>query len=64
LTGWQRAVYGWPQAYPVPVPNAPTTFQASKEEELDQLRGQLEYQEDILDGLRKRIAELEGQSGA
>jgi len=64
LTGWQRAAYGWPHPYPVPVPNAPTTFQASKEEELDRLRGQLEYQEDILDGLRKRIAELEGQSGA
>jgi len=60
LTGWQRAAYGWPNSFPASTP--PTSFQASKEEELSMLKDQLNHQEEIIKGLQKRIAELEGSS--
>ena len=63
LTGWQRAGLGAP-AYAAPgaggyppayaAPAAPPTTQ----QELDYLKGQAEYFEDALEGIRQRINEL------
>jgi len=63
LTGWQRAAGGYPAfggAMPYGAPNAmpfPPTMTA--QQELDGLKGQAEYLEDALDGIKKRIEELE-----
>lgn len=70
LTGWQRAAMGWPAfgagmtpaapyAAPYAAPFAPTM---SPEQQLDALKGQAEYFADALDGIRKRIEELEAKS--
>ena len=70
LTGWQRSAYGDPRyggtvpygypAYTGTVPyNAPYGQAATKQQELDALKGQSEYLEDSLEGIKKRIAELE-----
>jgi Family of unknown function (DUF5320) len=68
LTGWQRAGMGWPAlgwpAYGAPpvygAPQAaPFGPAATKDQELDALKGQAEYFGDALDGIRKRIDELE-----
>jgi hypothetical protein len=65
LTGWQRGMYGYPPygavpPYAVPygaaAPFAPTV---TPQQELDGLKGQAEYLEDALDGIKKRIQELE-----
>jgi hypothetical protein len=40
-------------------PSAPTM---TRQEQLDLLKGQAEYFEDALDGIKKRIEELEGQA--
>jgi len=65
LTGWQRAATGWPAfGYVVPpvVPYAaPSAPAMSVEQQLDVLKGQAEYFEDALEGIRKRIAELEAR---
>jgi len=68
LTGWQRAAYGAP-AYggvmptPVAAPyGAPYSPAASQEQELNALKSQAEYFEDALDGIKKRISELEAKS--
>jgi len=63
LTGWQRAgmgmpAYGAPPAYPTPYA-APFGPAATKEQELDALKGQAEYFEDALEGIKKRIDELQ-----
>jgi len=65
LTGWQRAglsdpaaVGVWPSA-PIASPFAPTI---TRQQQLDLLKGQAEYFEDVLDGIKKRIDELEGQA--
>ena len=63
LTGWQRAGmgglgYGSPPAYGAPYA-APVAPAATRQQELDALKGQAEYFEDTLDGIRKRIDELE-----
>jgi len=63
LTGWQRAAMGWP-TWPGPASYgaayggafAPTR---TAEQELDALKGQAEYLEDALEGVRKRIEELQ-----
>jgi hypothetical protein len=55
LTGWQRAGWGWPVAqWPFPglVPD----------QELNSLKGQAEYLEAALEGIRKRIEELGAKS--
>jgi len=52
LTGWQRTGGAWPWAAPA----MPT-----REQELDGLKGQAEDLEDTLEGIRKRIAEIEAQ---
>ena len=66
LTGWQRAAMGGPPVggpvpYPVPyaAPFAPTM---TMEQELDALKGQAEYFEDALEGIRKRMEELQEKS--
>ena len=53
LTGWQRAGYGYPAVGGAPY--APTVTQ---EQEVEMLKGQAEYFEDALDGIKKRIEEL------
>lgn len=69
LTGWQRAAYGYPAfggapyappyAMPYAAPYAPT---AAPEQEMEMLKGQAEYFEDALDGIKKRIEELESKA--
>jgi len=66
LTGWQRAGQGWPAYGAAPaygaVPSAPVSPWPSKSQELDGLKGQAEYFEDALDGIKKRIQELEAEA--
>jgi hypothetical protein len=66
LTGWQRAGLGWPgrggpwsytAAYGAQLAPAMT-----REQEADFLQGQVEYLEDALEGLRKRLEELDAKS--
>jgi len=65
LTGWQRAGYGYPAFGGVPsgapyaAPYAPTV---TREQEAEMLKGQAEYFEDALDGIKKRIEELEAKA--
>jgi hypothetical protein len=64
LTGWQRAgsglpAFGSPPAYPLPYAGPAFATGMTKEQELDMLKGQAEYFEDTLDGLKKKIEELE-----
>ena len=64
LTGWQRAAYGYPGfggLYRVPFA-APYPPAMSGEQEVDMLKGQAEYLEDALDGIRKRLDELEAKT--
>lgn len=65
LTGWQRAAYGNPAfggAAPYGAPQAaPFAPAMTAQQELDQLKGQAEYFEDSLDGIKKRIEELSAQ---
>jgi len=63
LTGWQRAsmglpAFGRPWTYPAPYPFPPAPTM-TKEQELDMLKGQAEYFEGALEGLKKRIEDLE-----
>jgi len=65
LTGWQRAAVGYPAfggvvpaAAPYAAPFAPAV---GGEQQLDALKGQAEYFEQALDGIRKRIEELEAK---
>ena len=66
MTGWQRAAMGVPAfggpaagyaTYAAPFPSA-----MPQQQELDLLKGQAEYFEDALDGIRKRIEELEAKT--
>jgi len=65
LPGWVRAGWGWPAwgAFPYyPYGAAPfwgATPWMTREQELDMLKGQAEYLEDALDGIRKRVEEIE-----
>lgn len=63
LTGWQRAGYGYPAGgvptgAPYAAPFAPTM---TREQEMDMLKGQAEYFDDALAGIKKRIEELEAK---
>jgi hypothetical protein len=67
LTGWQRAAMGmgaygvqpeYPPPYAAPYGYGPAV---TKEQELDALKGQAEYFEDALEGIKKRIDELEAE---
>ena len=66
LPGWARAGYGLPAWGGVVSPYAyggtPSAPGLSAQQELDSLKGQAEYLEDSLDGIRKRIEELESQT--
>jgi hypothetical protein len=61
VPGWQRAAWGWPAfgATP-PAPFTPPTI--GQDQELDALKRQAETLSSTLDGIRDRIAELEGQA--
>ena len=66
LPGWQRAGMGYPaygsvapDATPYGVPSAPAM---TKEQELDALKGQAEYFEDALEGIKKRVEELQAEA--
>ena len=66
LPGWQRVGMGYPaygsvapDATPYGVPFAPAM---TKEQELDGLKGQAEYLEDALEGIKKRIEELQAEA--
>ena len=65
LTSWQRAGMGWPAFGVVPGPVAtygqPFAPAVTTEQQLDALKGQAEYFEDALDGIRKRIEEIEAK---
>jgi len=59
LTGWQRGVVGYPpisSGIPYGAPFQPTV---TSEQELDSLKGQAKYFEDLLEGIQKRMEELE-----
>ena len=59
LPGWQRAAAGMPAfGAGYPTPSSPVM---THEQELDALKGQAEYFESLLEGLRKRIDELQAQ---
>jgi hypothetical protein len=66
LTGWQRAAMGspafgaGPAAMPYAAPGAPVM---SAEQQLDALKGQAEYLEEALEGIRKQIEELQTARG-
>ena len=66
LTGWQRAGMGYP-AYGSVAPNTtpygvPFAPAMTKEQELDGLKSQAEYLEDALEGIKKRVEELQAQA--
>jgi hypothetical protein len=71
MPGWQRASYGYP-AYGVPPYNPYGTatsqsvppYTPTSQQEVDGLKGQAEYLEDALEGINKRIAELEAKAQA
>jgi len=64
LTGRQRGAYGYPP-YGGGVPYAPGPYSygtgLSREDELNALKGQAEYLEDSLEGIKRRMGELEGE---
>ena len=70
LPGWQRDTYGYPTygggvPYNMPysvAPNTPYAAGVSKENELNALKGQAEYFEDSLEGIKKRMEELEKET--
>ena len=65
LPGWARAGYGVPAwdgaVNPYTYGAAPFAPGLSAQQEIDALKGQAEYLEDSLDGIKKRIEELESQ---
>jgi hypothetical protein len=67
LTGWQRAssglpAFGSPPAYPLPYAAQPFAPTMTEKQELDVLKGQAEYFEDALEGIKKRMGELETEA--
>ena len=75
--GWGRAGYGFaaygsavnPYAYggavnPYAYGGVPFAPTIAPQQELDGLKGQAEYLEDALDGIKKRIEELESQKSS
>jgi hypothetical protein len=67
LPGWARAGYGFPAYGGAVNPYAyggavPFTQGLTAQQELDGLKGQAEYLEDALDGVKKRIEEIESQN--
>ena len=66
LPGWQRTAMGWPARggpWPSSPPQAvPFAAAATTEQELAALKAQAEHLEDALDGVKKRIAELQDRA--
>ena len=66
LPGWARAGYGLPAwggaVNPYAYGGTPFAPGLSAPQEIDALKGQAEYLEDSLDGIKKRIEELESQT--
>jgi hypothetical protein len=75
--GWARAGFGWPAwgggvspyAYggavtPYAYGGAPFAQAITPQQELDSLKGQAEYLEDTLDGIKKRMEEIESQKSS
>lgn len=67
LTGWQRAPYGYPVnaggvPFGMPYASPYNPPQYTKEMEIEGLKSQAEYFEDSLEGVKKRISELEKES--
>jgi len=65
--GWGRAGYGLPTygaVNPYAYGGAPFNPTVAPQQELDGLKGQAEYLEDALDGIKKRIEELETQKSS
>jgi hypothetical protein len=75
--GWGRVGYGWPAygsavnpyAYggavnPYAYGGVPFAPTVAPQQELDGLKGQAEYLEDALEGIKKRIEELESQKSS
>jgi len=60
LTGWQRAAMGSPRAGS-PVAAVPPG-EGGDEQDLSALKGQAEHLQSALDGIRRRIDEIEGRS--
>lgn len=63
---WQSGQIPFPSMPTFPTPGLPTPYdpwgvaQVTPEQELDMLKGQAEVLEDELDGIKKRIEDLEG----
>jgi hypothetical protein len=68
LPGWARAGYGWPDlggaVSPYAYGGVPFAPAITPQQELDSLKGQAEYLEDSLDGIKKRIEEIEKQTSS
>jgi len=68
LPGWARTGYGLPawgnSMNPHAYGSAPFAPVLTAQQELDGLKGQAEYLEDSLDGIKKRIEELESQKSS
>ena len=73
LPGWQRAGMGMPAYGAPPMPpaqvapygapyGAPFAPTMTAEQELDALKGQAEYFEDALEGIKKQIEELQSKA--
>ena len=72
LPGWARAgslpAWGAPPYVPYGAPGAPLAYgtpyapPATREQELDFLKGQAEYLEDALEGVRKQMQEVEAEA--
>jgi len=70
LPGWQRAAYGYPAyggAAPLGMPSSapyspPYASGLTKEGEINELKCQAEYLEDALEGVKRRMAELEEET--
>jgi hypothetical protein len=57
LQGWARAGFGWLAGGNIPYAEAP-------QQEIDALKGQAQYLEETLGGIRRRIEEIEGHQSS
>lgn len=68
LPGWARTGYGMPAwgdtVNPYAYGGVQVTPTILPQQELDALKGQAEYLEDTLDGVKKRIEEIESQKSS
>jgi len=65
FAGWPPVAPGWPAvapAWPAGPYASPFVPAMTRQQEIDALKGQAKYFEDVLDGLRRRMEELEPKS--